>query len=489
MNRNIATVALAAASLGGAISWHVATEHQTPAYVYAQGGAPSLTFAPMVKKIAPAVVNISSTRLVQTSSNRNRRGRQQPQTPEDFFGQLFGGGGGMFPGMPEQPRREGGIGSGVIVTNDGYILTNNHVVEKADTVKVSLPDRREFTAKVVGTDPHTDIAVLKIQATNLPVVPISTGAKPAVGDLALAIGNPFGIGQTVTMGIVSATGRGGLNIEQYEDFIQTDAAINPGNSGGALVNTNGDLIGINTAILAGNGGGNQGIGFAIPVAMAREVMDQIVKTGKVVRGYMGAQIQDVTPDLARAFKLKSPNGAVLTNIESGTPAERAGLQAGDVVTAVNGETVADSNALRLRISRTAPGTAVKLTVQRAEGPKEVTVTLGELPGQDKNDDGEPDLRGGNRSPLQGVSVENLDAQTARQLQLSPTTKGVVVTDVDVASTAYEAGLRRGDVIQSVNRKPVASVSEFETAVGRGGSVLLLVNRGGATRFVVVEPTK
>lgn len=488
MNRNLATVALAAASLGGAVSWHFATDHAAPAYVHAQGGAPSLTFAPMVRKIAPAVVNISSTRLVQTSSSRNRRGRQQPQTPEDFFGQLFGNGGGMFPGVPDQPRREGGIGSGVIVTNDGYILTNNHVVEKADTVKVSLPDRREFTAKVVGTDPHTDIAVLKIEARNLPVVPIGN-ARPAVGDLALAIGNPFGIGQTVTMGIVSATGRGGLNIEQYEDFIQTDAAINPGNSGGALVNTNGDLIGINTAILAGNGGGNQGIGFAIPVAMAREVMDQIVKTGKVVRGYMGAQIQDVTPDLARAFKLQTPNGAVLTNIESGTPAERAGLQPGDVVTAVNGEPVADSNSLRLRISRTAPGTPVKLTVQRAEGPKEVAVTLGQLPGNDKDDEGQPDLRGGNRSPLQGVSVDDLDEQTARQLQLSPTTKGVVVTDVEVASTAYEAGLRRGDVIQSVNRKPVSSVRDFETAVSRGGSVLLLINRGGATRFVVVEPAK
>jgi serine protease Do len=488
MNRNLATVALAAASIGGAVSWHFATEHQTPAYVYAQGGAPSLTFAPMVKKVAPAVVNISSTRLVQTSSSRNRRGRQQPQTPEDFFGQLFGGGGGMFPGVPDQPRREGGIGSGVIVSADGYILTNNHVVEKADTVKVSLLDRREFTAKVVGTDPHTDIAVLKIDARSLPVVPIGN-ARPAVGDLALAIGNPFGIGQTVTMGIVSATGRGGLNIEQYEDFIQTDAAINPGNSGGALVNTNGDLIGINTAILAGNGGGNQGIGFAIPVAMAREVMDQIVKTGKVVRGYMGAQIQDVTPDLARAFKLQSPNGAVLTNIEPGTPAERAGLQAGDVVTAVNGESVADSNSLRLRISRTAPGTPVKLAVQRADGPKEITVTLGQLPGGDRDEEGQPDLRGGAKSPLEGVSVDELDAQTARQLQLSPTTKGVVVTDVDVASAAYEAGLRRGDVIQSVNRKPVATVSEFETAVSRGGGVLLLVNRGGATRFVVVESKK
>jgi len=391
----------------------------------------------------------------------------------------------MFPGMPDQPRREGGVGSGVIVSGDGYILTNNHVVDKADTVKVSLNDRREFTAKVIGTDPHTDIAVLKIEGRNLPAVPIGQ-TKPAVGDLALAIGNPFGIGQTVTMGIVSATGRNQMNIEQYEDFIQTDAAINPGNSGGALVNTNGELIGINTAILAGGGGGNQGIGFAIPVAMAHEVMDQLVKTGKVVRGYMGAQIQDVTPTLAKAFNLKGINGAALTNIESGTPAEKAGLQAGDVVTAVNGEPISDSNSLRLRISRTAPGTPVRLTVQRPEGPKEVTVTLGQLPSQDKDDDGQPDLRGGNKTPLEGVSVDDLDAQTARQLQIAPSTKGVVVTEVDVASSAYEAGLRRGDVIQSVNRKPVTSVGEFETAVGRGGSVLLLVNRGGATRFVAIE---
>src|SRR5436190_7116161 len=219
MKTNFALVALAAASLGGAVSWHYATEHPAaPTYVYAQGGAPSLTFAPMVRKIAPAVVNISSSRVVRTSGSQNRnrrggRGQQQPQTPEDFFGQLFGNGGGMFPGMPEQPRREGGVGSGVIVSGDGYILTNNHVVEKADTVKVSMNDRREFTAKVIGTDPNTDIAVLKIEGRNLPAVPIGQ-TKPAVGDLALAIGNPFGIGQTVTMGIVSATGRNQMNIEQ-----------------------------------------------------------------------------------------------------------------------------------------------------------------------------------------------------------------------------------------------------------------------------------
>jgi len=444
----------------------------------------------MVRKISPAVVNISSSRVIKTTSNRRGRDRQQqPQSPEDFFEQFFGGGGGgRFPGMPEQPRREGGAGSGVIVSNDGYILTNNHVVEKADEVKVSLPDRREFTAKVLGTDPNTDIAVLKIDAHNLPTVPIGT-ARPAVGDLALAIGNPFGIGQTVTMGIISATGRGGLNIEQYEDFIQTDAAINPGNSGGALVNTNGELIGINTAILAGGGGGNQGIGFAIPVHMAREVMDQIVKTGKVVRGYMGARIQDLTPSLSKALKVDTTDGAVLTEIVPDSPAAKAGLQGGDVVTAVNGEKITDSNTLRLRISRNAPGSTVKLSVLRPEGKRDVSVTLANLPNQDEDEDGQPDLRGGTHTPLEGVSVDDLDAQIARQLQLPNGTTGVVVTDVEVASAAYGAGIRRGDVIQSVNRKPVHSVREFESAVGRGQSVLLLVNRGGATRFVVVEPAK
>jgi len=463
MKRNFALVAVAAASLGGGVSWHYATEHAAtaPIQVYAQGGAPTLTFAPMVRKVTPAVVNISSTRVVRSSANRNpgQRGRRAPQTPEEFFGDLFGrGGGGMFPGMPEQPRRQGGVGSGVIVTSDGYILTNNHVVDDADQVTVSLSDRREFTAKVIGGDANTDIAVLKIEGKNLPTVPIRTEVRPAVGDLALAIGNPFGIGQTVTMGIVSATGRSmGGSIENYEDFIQTDAAINPGNSGGALVNTSGELIGINTAILAGGSGGNQGIGFAIPVAMAREVMDQLVKTGKVVRGYIGAQVQDVTPALARAFKLPTAAGAALPSIEEGSPAEKAGLQAGDVVTAVNGDPIADANALRLRISRTAPGTVVKLTVHRPEGEKVIPVTLGTLPTQDRDQDGEPDLQGGSRTPLEGVSVDELDRQTAQQLRLPDDVRGVVVTNVDVASKAYDAGLRRGDVILSVNRKPVTSV--------------------------------
>jgi serine protease Do len=418
---------------------------------------------------------------IKMTPTRNRRLPEGlPPGLEDFFGQ-FGG--------PQQPRRGGGAGSGVIVTRDGYILTNNHVVEGATEVKVTLNDRREFPAKVIGTDPRTDVAVIKIEGNNLATLPISDSTKVEVGDVALAIGNPFGIGQTVTMGIISATGRAGLNPENYEDFIQTDAAINPGNSGGALVNASGQLIGINTAIISRTGG-NQGIGFAIPVNMAREVMDQLVKSGKVVRGYMGAGVQDITPDLARAFKLKTATGSAITTVEPNSPAERGGLRAGDVVTAVNGEQVADANALRLKISRTAPGTAVKLTVQRPEGEQTLTVTLGTLPdrggpaGEGEESGG---LGGGAASPLQGVSVTELTADIAAELQLPEGTRGVVVSRVDANSAAGQAGLRRGDIIQQVNRRNVSTVAQFEQAVGKGQSVLLLINRGGGTRFIVVEP--
>jgi serine protease Do len=439
----------------------------------------SLTFAPLVKKALPAVVNVTSE--IRVTQTRSRRGPQGlPPGLEEFFG--FG--------VPQEPRRGGGVGSGVIVTRDGYILTNNHVVENASEVKVTLQDRRELAAKVVGTDPRTDVAVLKVDAASLPTLPISDSTRVQVGDVALAIGNPFGIGQTVTMGIVSATGRAGLNPENYEDFIQTDAAINPGNSGGALINTSGQLIGINTAIISRTGG-NQGIGFAIPVNMAREVMDQLVKTGKVTRGYIGAGVQDITPELARAFKLPSATGAAITSVEPNSPAERGGLRAGDVVTAVNGESVSDASQLRLKISRTAPGSNVKLTVQRPEGQRELAVTLGTLPERAGAARGEEDTEsfgGGAATPLKGVSVADLTAEISGELQLPQGTRGVVVTRVEQGSAASEAGLRRGDVIMQVNRRPVTNVREFEQAVGAGSeSVLLLINRGGGTRFIVVSP--
>jgi serine protease Do len=400
---------------------------------------------------------------------------------EEFFGP-FGFG---APNQP--PRRGGGTGSGVIVTRDGYILTNNHVVEDATTVSVRLADRREFKAKVVGGDPRTDVAVLKIDAGDLPVLPISDSAKVQVGDVALAMGNPFGFEQTVTMGIISATGRAGLNPENYEDFIQTDAAINPGNSGGALVNTSGQLIGINTAIISRTGG-NQGIGFAIPINMAREVMDQLVKTGKVTRGYIGAYLQDLTPELARAFNLKQTSGAVITQVSPGDPAEKAGLKPGDVVVALNGESITDSTGLRLRVSRMAPGTTATFTVQRPEGRQDVKVTLGTLPIRGGAAPGEEGPTGGTASTLEGVSVTELTPQLASELQVPSGTRGVVVTSVAPGSAAAEANLRRGDVITQVNRKPVSNQQEFEQAVGSAtGPVLLLVNRGGGSVFVAIEP--
>jgi serine protease Do len=484
MRKKIGLTAVVAALAGSVFTWQMADRSPAPQYVLAQDQQyVSLTFAPLVRKTMPAVVTVETT--IRPAQTRTRRAPQGlPPGFEDFFG--FG----PFGGGPQEPRRGGGTGSGVIVTRDGYIITNNHVIEGATEVKITLADRREMTAKIIGTDPRTDVAVLKVDGSNLSVLPISDSTKVQVGDVALAIGNPFGIGQTVTMGIISATGRAGLNPENYEDFIQTDAAINPGNSGGALVNTSGQLIGINTAIIS-RSGGNQGVGFAIPINMAREVMDQLVKTGKVTRGYMGAGVQDITPELAKAFKLSSASGAAITRVEPGSPAERAGLQAGDVVTAVNGEPVADSTALRLRISRTAPGSNVRLTVQREGGPRELTVTLGKLPergGPASGGDEDGPLGEGTGSALRGLSVDELTADIAAELQLPRGTRGVVVTRVEPNSAASEAGLRRGDVITQVNRRDVTSVRDFETAVGRGaGTVLLLVNRGGVSIFVPVEP--
>jgi len=491
MKRNLILTGVAAALIGSAVTYKFAAEPAGPVYVKAQEKQyVSLTFAPLVKKALPAVVNVESVVRARNtrSSTRGRRNLPQGLPPglEDFFGQ--------FGGVPEEQQPRGGIGSGVIVTRDGYILTNNHVVEGATEVKVSTSDRREYPAKVVGTDPRTDVAVIKIDANNLSVLPISDSTRVQVGDVALAIGDPFGIGQTVTMGIISATGRAGLTAGNYEDFIQTDAAINPGNSGGALVNTNGELIGINTAIIS-RSGGNQGIGFAIPINMARDVMDQLVKTGKVTRGYIGVIPQDITPELARAFNLPSPTGAAITRVEPNTPASKAGLKEGDVVTAVNGDPIADANALRLRVSRTQPGTTLRMTVQREGGQREVPVTLERLPDQDaKNGDSDSDDNGGKfgrgaSSTLQGLNVSDLTSDIASELQLPTGTKGVVVARVEQGSAPAEAGLRRGDVITSVNRKPVASVADFDAAVRSSGSksVLLLVNRGGGSMFVVVQP--
>lgn len=434
------------------------------------------SFAPIVKQAKLAVVSIAATKVVK--ANNGDEGLS-PFFDDPRFREFFGQRGQS--GKPRQ-QREQGLGSGVIVGTDGYILTNNHVIEGASDIRVLTSDKSELKAQVVGADPKTDIAVIKVEAKNLPTLAFADSAEVQVGDIALAIGNPFGVGQTVTMGIISATGRGNLGIEDYEDFIQTDAAINPGNSGGALINANGDLIGINTAILS-RAGGNQGVGFAVPANLAKTVMNQLLKNGKVVRGYMGVMIQPVTSQLAKAFNLPNASGALVGEVTSDGPAAKAGLAQGDVITELNGVRVDDSRELRLKISQLAPGETVKLKVVRDSKSRDVNITLGELPGEKEaasNDIPE------NGSPY-GVSVENLTPQIARQLKLSANISGVVVTEVQDGSRADEAGLQRGDVIQQVSRQTITNVNEFDRAMKQaaGKPAVLLVNRNGHTNFVVL----
>jgi Do/DeqQ family serine protease len=430
------------------------------------------TYAPVVDTVSPAVVTIRSERTVRTTS------QGLPDHPffREFFGDQFG---------PRQrpDRREGGMGSGVIVRQDGYILTNNHVVDGAETVNVELTDGRSLKAKVVGTDAPSDLAVLKIDGQNLRTLTLGDSDNVRVGDVVLAVGNPLGIGQTVTMGIVSAKSRatGGAGDGSYEDFIQTDAPINRGNSGGALVNTSGELIGINSQILSPSGG-NIGIGFAIPANMARNVMSQLIEHGEVRRGRLGVTIQSLTPALAESLALSGTSGALVGHVEAGSPASTAGLQPGDVITAVNGESVRDSNILRNEIAALKPGTNVKITVLRDGKEQIVTATLAELEGASAPASG----RGGNdRDSAFGFSVEPLTSVRARELGVQ-TSRGLVVTSVEPGSRAAAAGLRPGDVIEQVDRKAVSSGGGLKTALETGDKpALLLIHRGGVTLFVAL----
>jgi serine protease Do len=437
-------------------------------------GPSKSSFAPIVKEVLPSVVNISSSKVVKANADEMEQMQMDP-----MFRQFFGEHGGQF-SVPKD-RREKALGSGVIVSPEGYILTNNHVVDGATDVRVTLSDKREFKAEVVGTDPKTDVAVLKIDAGKLAPLTIGDSSKVEVGDVAIAVGDPFGVGQTVTKGIISAKGRGGLGIEDYEDFLQTDAPINPGNSGGALVNDRGELIGINTAIISHGSGGSQGIGFAVPANLARQVMDQILKNGKVVRAYLGILPQDVTPSMAKAFGEKEAHGIVVGDVTPSSPAQASGIQRGDVLLEINGKPVTDSNQLRMNISMMQPGTSVKVKLSRDGGERDVTVKLAEMPTETAklNSEGEEGTKA-----LDGVEVTNLNEQIAQELNLPPNTTGVVVSGVDPASKMADSGLQRGDVIQEVNHKPVKSVTEFQNAIRKGGDEpLLLVNRGGRTLFI------
>lgn len=434
-------------------------------------------FSDIVKAISPTVVNISTTKTI-------KRNFSTPHFFEDpFFKDFF------EPFRIPKKWKEQSLGSGVIVSDDGYIITNNHVIEKADEIKVSLYDKQDYKAKVIGSDPKTDIAILKIPAKNLPAIKWGDSEELEVGEFVLAFGNQFGFGHTVTMGIISALGRANVGIAEYEDFIQTDAAINPGNSGGPLVNIKGELIGINTAIFSRTGG-YQGIGFAVPSNMARRVMEQLIKEGKVTRGWLGVSIQEVTPELAKQFGAENSKGALVTDIFRGSPAERAGLKRGDVIVEFNGKDIKDVETLRNMTAQSELGSTVKLKVMRDRKPIFIDVIIAELPKESVEAIPE-DMKEGMReqNALAGFSVIELTREIAKQIGLHNEEKGVVVVSVEPDSSAEEAGLKKGDVIQEINKKGIRSLSEFNNIASRikkGDTVLLFVNRGGQKFYITLK---
>ncbi len=449
------------------------------------GTAPQ-SFVPVVKAAMPAVVNISTSRTIKRGEEMN------PLMDDPFFRHFFGDEFGRRFQVPKE-RRENSLGSGVIVSADGYIVTNNHVVAKADEIKVLLSDKREFTGKVIGTDPRSDIAVIKINAKNLPVLPWADSDKLEVGEYVLAIGNPFGLSQTVTMGIVSATGRANVGIADYEDFIQTDAAINPGNSGGALVNVRGELIGINTAIFS-RSGGSMGVGFAVPANMARGVMESLVKSGKVVRGWLGVSIQEVTPQLAKQFGLTNGKGALVNKVVSKSPAAAAGFQKGDVITAFNGKQIDNPSILRNAVAQTPVGQKVTVEVFRDRKSTKLEVKIAEQPKDiaqaGLEEGGVPE--GAQDSALAGMEVRTLTSDIARQLGLSPNAAGVLVSDVASGSAAESAGVEQGDVIVEINHQPVRNINDYRrisSKLGKKAGALLLINRRGDELFLAIGPNK
>ena len=445
-----------------------------------RGGRFTASYKDVVDKAAPSVVYIFTS---QTLKER----RQPPTSP--FFRHFFGDRFGPQPGQPGQPKQKRqGLGSGVIISEDGYIITNTHVVEGADEIEVVRSDgSKNYTAKLVGTDPQTDIAVLKIEADNLPVVTIADSDKIEVGDVVFAIGNPLGVGQSVTMGIVSAKGRSGFGMTEYEDFIQTDASINPGNSGGALVDAQGRLIGINTFIVS-RSGGNQGLGFAVPANLARYVMDQLTENGKVARGLLGVMVQTVDPDMAEIFDLKEGKGAVITEVSKEGPGAKAGLEAGDVVVEIDGKEVDNHRELRTTVAQTRPGTTVRLKVIREGKPKQIAVTLGALKREtlaqnegSKNWDKGSDL-------LDGVEVDDLNSEQRNRHRIPNHVAGVIVVQVHPDSAAHAAGLRSGNVIAAIDRQPVTSAQEAIKLgkQSRKDKILLLVRTPQGTRYLVVK---
>ena len=432
-------------------------------------------------KVSPSVVSIIAEQEVKVPGNFGF----PDDAFRDFFGDEFFR---RFFGNPEQQQQKQTIrslGSGVIVTEDGYILTNNHVVEKAEKLSVLINDNKRYDAELIGSDPPTDVAVIKIKGKGLRAASFGDSDDISVGEWVIAIGNPFQLMHTVTAGIISAKGRSSVGLAEYEDFIQTDASINPGNSGGALSNLNGQVIGINTAI-ASPTGGNIGIGFAIPVNMAKEVMDQLISKGEVVRGYMGVWLQDITDELAEALDLKSTNGAIVSDITDNGPAARAGIQRGDVIVKYNGKQIEDGTQLKNLVAQTDPGTSVDVAVIRDGETKELIIKLGERQEEEKKVS-EPRESKATSSQKLGLDVQTLTPNIARQLGYE-NDSGVIVTSVISGGPASEAGLQRGDLIKEIDRKDIETESDFEAAIRNlksGDVVALVVRRSQNTFFVTL----
>ena len=455
-------------------------------------GMPS-SFADVIRKVTPSVVKIEVTATAQPAVAFGNGGGESfddlnlPPGLRQFFEQRGRGNfrGGRQPQMP----REHGAASGVIVTQDGYVLTNNHVVDHADKVEVTLQDGRSMTAKVVGTDPKTDLAVVKIEGKNFPAITFADSSTVEVGDLVLAAGNPFGIGQSVTLGMVSATGRATMGLD-YEDFIQTDAAINPGNSGGALVDSQGRLVGVNTAILS-RSGGNDGVGFAIPSNMARNVMNDLITSGRVTRAYLGVMVQDLTPALASNFKAPADTrGALVGDVPAKSPAAKAGLVSGDIVIGFAGQPVKDARSLKLAVASHKPGENAELKIIRDGTEKTLTASLGSQPDGDKAIPAKMSTTRTDEGTLNGVAVSDLTRAARRENSIPADVEGALITAVEQDSPAWDAGLRPGDVIQQINRQNVSTAEEAVklTEAPPTSATLVKVWSNGGSHFVTVDET-
>ncbi len=434
------------------------------------------SFADLAEEVKHSVVNISTTQVIKGSPLQPFFGPNAPFGEffgRDFFKHFFGN-------MPQGEMKTHALGSGFVISKDGFILTNNHVIARATEIKVKLESGKEYDAKVIGHDPKTDLALIQVKLDEDFPTPAPLGDSDAirVGDWVMAVGNPFGLGQTVTTGIISAKGRI-IGAGPYDDFLQTDAAINPGNSGGPLFNMKGEVIGINTAIIAQG----QGIGFAIPINMAKDLLPQL-KKGKVIRGWLGVTVQDITPELAKSFGLKSPKGSLVSSIAKGSPAENAGLLQGDVILRFNGKEIENTHMLSQLAAATAPNTQVDIDILRNGKPETVTLTVGTMPAEEQK------IVSPEEETKWGMAVQDLTPQLAEQLGLEPGTTGVVISDIASGSPASEAGLRPGDLIKEINRKEIENLDDYRQAlrqVKKGDNLLLLIKRGMGALYIVLTP--